>query len=385
MTWILFITLIVSLLYGVMILFFLKGFFHRGHCGKSASNNPSRFSVIIPARNEEKTISLLLQDLINQNFPKEGYEILLVDDHSTDDTFLKASLFLEGHANLNIISLENPFVHGKKSALAEGIRQAKFDRIVTTDGDCRIQPGWLASIAACFDKHQPVLLTGPVLFKEKKSFWHRLLALEQLSLMFITAGSCGLHRPVMCSGANMAFEKSFFLETIDPVKTRTPSGEDMFLLAAAKKKHRKRIAFNFSSEGTVTTEPPANFRAFFEQRKRWVSKSRHYRDPEILLSGAMVLLVSLLIPGLLAAAIASISFFISFLFLFSTKIVVDYLALHYTAREFGRKDLLRFYLPAQGLHSLYVLISSIPGLAGRFTWKGRRYKEVSENNTDTGL
>jgi poly-beta-1,6-N-acetyl-D-glucosamine synthase len=377
MTWILFIALSLSLLYGLMILLFVKGFLHGRHSGKSASKNCGRFSVIVPARNEEKTISLLLQDLINQDFPKERYEILLVDDHSSDDTFLQASRLLKDHANLTIISLEDPLVRGKKSALAEGIRQAKYDRIVTTDGDCRIQPGWLSSISACFDKYQPVLLTGPVLLKEQKSFWHRLLALEQISLMFITAGSCGLQRPVMCSGANMAYEKSLFLGTRDPVKTITPSGEDMFLLAEAKKKHRKRIAFNFLKEGSVSTEPPASFRAFFEQRKRWVSKSRHYRDPDILLSGALVLVVSFLVPVLLIGSFVSTSFFISFLVLFSTKIVVDYLALRFSAKEFGRKDLLRFYLPAQGLHALYVLMTSIPGLAGRFTWKERRHKELS--------
>ncbi|MEI9943927.1 MAG: glycosyltransferase [Chitinophagaceae bacterium] len=95
-----------------------------------------KISVIIPARNEEENIGKLLNALNEQTYPKESFEIIVVDDHSEDGTTNIVSTF----PRVKLISLKDDNINSyKKKAIETGIAAATGELIVTTDADC--EPG----------------------------------------------------------------------------------------------------------------------------------------------------------------------------------------------------------------------------------------------------
>ncbi len=114
-------------------------------------------SVIVPARNEEQYIVRCIQSLLDQTYQSDLFEIIIVDDCSTDDTLSIAKSFLQ--SNVKAISL-NDIDYGKvinsykKKAIETGITLAKGELIVCTDADCIAPVTWLQSLAAFYEKNE---------------------------------------------------------------------------------------------------------------------------------------------------------------------------------------------------------------------------------------
>lgn len=374
MEWIIMISIGIGIIYATTIILFLAGWF-RYRTFKLSENIPAvKISVLIPVRNEEKNIEKLLDDLLKQSFPQNCFEVVVINDHSTDSTAKVLSRYHKNHSNFRFIMMEGPARSGKKEAIREGIKQARFDLIVTTDGDCRAGKNWLISIAQYYEKFKPVMILGPVIFRDKNRFWKKLLQLEQFSLQGITAGSCGIKMPVLSSGANMAFEKQLYHQFIDPQFKQTPSGDDMFLLINAKTLNRDRIRFIKSADAAIYTNPPTDLDSFWEQRKRWVSKSRYYGDPEVWFAGGIVFLTSFLLFLLLIGSFINQSFFKSFVIVFLIKSVVDFGVLMTVTAFFRKKYLMVYFFPAQILYFAYVTLSVLLGFFSPYYWKGRKWK-----------
>ncbi len=104
-------------------------------------------------------------DLSGNSFP---FEVIVVDDASTDSTVEQVRVFQRSAPyclKLLALKVSAEFLGShKKLALQQAIDQAGGEVIVTTDGDCRVGPQWLATVLHFFAQHQPVLLAGPVTF-----------------------------------------------------------------------------------------------------------------------------------------------------------------------------------------------------------------------------
>jgi cellulose synthase/poly-beta-1,6-N-acetylglucosamine synthase-like glycosyltransferase len=166
-------------------------------------------SVIVPVRNEAKNISRLLDCLMRQNYSSDLYEIIVVDDHSTDETYTQVVGFLGGKANCSVLALQAN-MQGKKAAISFAVSAAKGDLIVTTDGDCVMENDWLENLIAPFEKNEVQMTGGLVFYRRQKNIIEHILRLEQTALQIASAGSAQLNFPLMCSGANLAYRKSFF-------------------------------------------------------------------------------------------------------------------------------------------------------------------------------
>jgi poly-beta-1,6-N-acetyl-D-glucosamine synthase len=375
MSWILIIALGVGTLYATTILLFLAGWL-RTHAFQLSKTKPSvKISVIVPVRNEERNMPFLLTDLLKQSYPQNLFEVIVINDHSTDSTAQVLAEFCKKHSNFRFITLEGQKLSGKKTAIEEGIKISRFNLIVTTDGDCRAGKKWLESFAHYYVKNQSVLIMGPVLFNDTGTIWNEMMQLEHLSLQGATAGSCGIQMPVMISGANMAFKKSLFSELQNPLMKRTPSGDDMFLMMNAKLIYRKGIAFLKSAEACIKTPAPSDFDSFWEQRKRWVSKSRFYKDPEVIFTGGVVYLTAFFLFLFFMGSIFHSEFFQAFLILIGLKSFADFLILLFVTSFFKKKYLLWYFLPAQFLYFAYVTLAGTTGYFGAYYWKGRKWKK----------
>ena len=128
---------------------------------------PSTFvSVIIACRNEQEKLPALLECISGQDYPKEFFEVIIVDDNSTDKTFETASEN-SGPVKLNVLKNKGK---GKKEAIRTGITASAGRLIITTDADCTMGKSWIKTIAAFFEKYNPDLIICPVQLDGTRDF-----------------------------------------------------------------------------------------------------------------------------------------------------------------------------------------------------------------------
>lgn len=333
-------------------------------------------SVIVPVRNESGNIEHLLEDIEKEHYPRDKFEVIVVDDHSEDDTFQKVERLKQiVKYQLSIISLQAEGIvrSYKKKAIETGISRAKYELILTTDGDCRTGPQRLRSFGEFYRQHRPKLISGPVCYHQEKTSFEKLQGIEFLSLIGAGAASMKAGIPNMCNGANLAYEKKAFEEvggfqSIDDIA----SGDDELLLHKIAAKYPKEIQFLKSKEAVVYTEAKRTWKDFYFQRKRWAGKWSYYKKPEVLLLSLVILLfnLSLLVSFMLAAS-GKISFRAP-LALFALKVVAEGVFTQQIADFFNKKlDFTRFML-LQLLYPIYMPFLSIVASFGSYEWKGRK-------------
>lgn len=129
------------------------------------------FSVVIAARNEQQNIRHCLSALTACRYPVHLLEIIVVNDHSTDETAAVVHDFMAKNATGVSIHLLHPESgSGKKNAISTGIGHAAHPFIACTDADCEPPENWLLLLAQVFEKQSPKMIAGPVVFhREKKN------------------------------------------------------------------------------------------------------------------------------------------------------------------------------------------------------------------------
>jgi cellulose synthase/poly-beta-1,6-N-acetylglucosamine synthase-like glycosyltransferase len=344
-------------------------------------NPPSlAFSIIIPARNEENNISGCLQDLLEQDYPADLFEIIVADDHSEDGTAQVVQEMIRLHPAKDIRlldmaahSTENGFVAYKKQAIAKSIDISRFDWIVTTDADCRREKRWLNTLAAFIQNEEPVLVSAPVCFEPADTFFREAQALEFLGLIGIGAASMQNGHPNMCNGANLAYRKENFyaVEGFEGINDLA-SGDDELLMHKLFSRWPDKIRFLKNREAMVRTSPAFSLKELIAQRKRWVSKSRKYSNKKITAVLATAYLFNFFILLTLLLSFWDAHFLRLFGCLLAAKLIPEYLFLKKITKFFGLEKLMRVFTGGSLLHILYVLFIGIYGNFGRYNWKGRK-------------
>ncbi|MEN8223959.1 MAG: glycosyltransferase [Bacteroidota bacterium] len=331
----------------------------------------TRMSVIIPLRNESNNIRRLLEMLLSQNYPEDLYELILVNDHSGDDTAEQ----LHKHPDSDKITfLELPDgSSGKKSALMFGIAHAKGKLIVTTDADCRAGDEWLKAIEAYYCMGNFRMIAGPVAIENPSGWLAKFQSLEFISLQGSGAGAIGIGLPIMNNGANLAFEKYAFEEVKGySGNEHIPGGDDIFLLEKFKKEYGPQsIGFVKNRTAIVYTDASKNLNSFLNQRFRWVAKSPAYRDPAIIFTAFIVFLLNLELLICLFWAPLSYNIFIVAGAIFLFKCVSDLPLLWKATGFFRQRHLLRNYLPFQLSYFSFIVISVVLGNLFSYKWKER--------------
>ncbi|MHC1733513.1 MAG: glycosyltransferase, partial [Bacteroidales bacterium] len=180
----------------------------RGKAVVSDSAGDARVSVIVSARNEQKHIINLLGSLVRQDYPVDLFEIIIVNDNSTDRTPIIISEFIEDNKDRpgpRIRLIYNPF-SGKKRAVRYGIEKAAGEVILTTDADCIVGPGWVRSHASWYNEGGPAMVLATVIQRPDMGFWSQFGAFEFSALQAITEAAVMAGFPVMCNAAEAAHE-----------------------------------------------------------------------------------------------------------------------------------------------------------------------------------
>jgi cellulose synthase/poly-beta-1,6-N-acetylglucosamine synthase-like glycosyltransferase len=339
----------------------------------------TKISVIIPARNEENNIAACLDSLTEQDYPKDLFEIIVADDHSTD----KTAGIVSRYAGAGIILLElkkevtdSPQTSGsKKAAITAAIKKSTGTLIITTDADCLFPKKWLSTLVSFYETYNPVFIAAPVKFSTEKKALHIFQSLDFLSLQGITAASVfdGFH--TMCNGANLAYEKKAF-ETVGGFDgiDQIASGDDMLLMHKIYMLNPQRVMYCLSQDTIVETKPAENLKAFFNQRIRWASKALVYHDKRIFYVLMLVYLLNSLLLAFFIYSLLTTHLTWTLVMLILVKTIVELAFLIPVARFYKKTSLLYYFLPAQPFHILYTVIAGFLGQAGSYEWKGRKLK-----------
>ena len=346
-----------------------------------ANNRSSAFfSVIIPARNEEESISKCIESIFNNNYPLNLFEIIVVDDYSTDATAKVVLDLQQKYSNLKVIELAE-VLHGKKlnsykkKAIQTGIQRSKGEWIITTDADCIVTKNWLASYNQIIQQQNPVFIAAPVQLINTGSFVSIFQCLDFLSLQGVTAASVSAGFHSMCNGANLGYKKTAFYEVngfagIDTIA----SGDDMLLMHKIQKKFTGKIAYLFSKDAIVETTVMPDWKSFFNQRIRWASKASNYQDKKIFFVLLLVYVLNLFLFIMPLVAIFFSFIWLYWLIMLIIKTLVELSFMLPVAQFYHQKKLLKWFPFMQFPHIVYTVFAGWLGKFGDYNWKGRTVK-----------
>ncbi|MGV3761858.1 glycosyltransferase family 2 protein [Parapedobacter sp.] len=362
-------------IYAVLVCYMRAGWFALPFVAKQGIPK-TKVSILIAARNEAANIGRTLSDILAQDFPKELLEVIVVDDHSTDHTAAVVCSFATQGVKLLKLNESEPLNSYKKKAISLAIETATGDFIVTTDADCRMEKDWLATVITFAEEKGHVLVSSPVVYSQQKGFFEELQTLEFLYLIGLGAAGIGKKHASTCNGANLAYRRDIFYELggfngIDHLA----SGDDELFLHKVAGKYPDRIGFCKSKAAIVYTDAKSTLGGFINQRRRWASKSTHYKNKGIVALGLAIWTFNLL---LLVMGLAPLFFEVGgyavggFLIALTLKLTVEAFFLYPLCRFANRVDLL-IYLPLLTLlHVVYMVYIGIAGNLGKYQWKGRR-------------
>lgn len=329
-------------------------------------------SVIVPARNEEASIDACLNALLNQAYPPHKFEIIVVDDGSTDGTAEQVQAHAQradGAApSLHLVSLVNNAGH-KSAALQAGVAQAQGACIATTDADCIVSQGWLPAMVNARNP-ETAFVAGPVQYAHDRSLIEQLQALETLGLVAIGAGAIGAGQPHICNSANVLYRRDVYECFVgrEPIS----AGEDEALLPRIVRETEYDVAFCMEPGALVTARPEPTVRGFLLQRRRWFATGARYPyfSLKALFSG-----IYLFYLALIASAVAA--FWAPGLWPFVAgslvlKVAAEVSLLLPAARHFSQRSLLYLLAPAQLLQVPYLALMGLLASFGPIHWKGRR-------------
>ncbi|SDW76778.1 Glycosyltransferase, catalytic subunit of cellulose synthase and poly-beta-1,6-N-acetylglucosamine synthase [Hydrobacter penzbergensis] len=339
---------------------------------------PTRFSIIIPARNEEGQIGNCLASIFGQSYPGTHFEVIIVNDHSTDRTEAVVKAWQAQHANLCLINMAdhvepNALNSYKKKALELAIATSSGEWVVTTDADCQAKPGWLSLLDAYIRQYQPVFVAAPVMFTTKGNFLDTFQLLDFISLQGITAAavSAGFH--TMCNGANLAYRKDVFY-AVDGFKgiDGLASGDDMFLMHKIKQLYPNRMGYLFAQGAIMATAPMADWRSFINQRIRWASKADAYQDRGIFRTLALVYALNACLFLWLVGSLFFTGGWVPWLIFIAIKTLVELSFMIPVSKFYGHLPAMYWFLPMQPFHIAYTVVAGWLGKFGSYQWKGRK-------------
>lgn len=259
-------------------------------------------SVIICAHNEDENLRQNLPTVLAQLYGQ--WEVIVVNDRSTDLTAKVLQVFQAKHGRLRVVNITTP-TGSKKEALDAGIRAAQYDIVLLTDADCRPKgPFWLQAMVNCFEEGVDIVL-GFSPYRTQKGLLNKVIRFETLYTAFLYGGLALLGHPYMGVGRNLAYRKHIYLQATAPLKYQdTLSGDDDLVVNEMANRHN--TAMCATNEGIVWSSPKNSWADWWHQKRRHTGAGVHYKPTtKVLLSIVYlpvilfyVLVVMLLVAGI---------------------------------------------------------------------------------------
>lgn len=343
---------------------------------KHADEKPPKHavSILVAARNETNTIETVVRDLFKQNYTQELFEVIVIDDHSEDGTFAQAEALKAEFPHLKVLSSGKG--EGKKAALACGIKEARFGIVATVDADCRVPSEWLITMLSHWKTKETKMLLGPIVLEPATTVLERVQSLEMHAIMGLTGGFAGQGNPIMANGANIFFDKEAFAQIGGYGSSENPSGDDVFTMLNFDGEWPGSVTFVKDYESAVLTAPQPTFSAFWQQRKRWLSKKGGYSNAWVKGSAIITYLANVAGFCSLIAIIFSFGTFWTdkLLWILFIKTLMDLIIVRTISRDLQPYCGIANILVAEIFIVWYVTFLGIFGNVKNYVWKGRTIK-----------
>jgi len=363
-------------LYSLMLLSLIAGFYRIQEETYKTEVPVNDFSIIVPFRNEEDNLEILVESLNRIEFPKNKFEVIFVNDNSEDHSLEILIKVLKLISFKYKVLSQDTEVHGKKEALTLGISNSNYPWIITTDADCYVRPLWLKLYDQKLEETDVVMLAGPINFTSDESgFIDAFQKLDLFALIGASIGSFGIGKPIVNNGANLLFSKeAFYAVSGYEGNIEIASGDDMFLMEKFKEKYPTKLSYLKAYGAIVYTRSIREFNDFINQRLRWSAKSSSYGSVYVKVIGAGVGIANLALIILFLLAIFGVSLR-NVLPIILLKLIVNLWLIKITS-NFLRDDKKLYYYPIVSMvYPFYILIIAVASQFTTFEWKGRTFKK----------
>jgi len=336
-----------------------------------------QFSILIPFRDESSNIPTLAKSLQKLNYPIEQFEVIWINDGSTDNSVPILTEFIIKNSNWKLMDNQRKSNSPKKDAINVAISKAQYNWIITTDADCEVPKKWLQSFCGFIMLHHAkqqniAMIAAPVAYKTENNFLQNFQNMDFLSLIGSTIGAFGIGNPFMCNGANSCYKKEAFYEVngFDGNDT-IASGDDVFLLEKMLKKDPKSVYFLKSVDALVFTKPETTFKGLLNQRIRWASKTSATNTIFGKGVGVIVFLINLVLVLGFVFSVFQPEYLNSFLLLFLLKFTIDFILILKTYRFVGLNNGIKSYIFSSVLYPFFVVYVVFLSFFKKVVWKGR--------------
>jgi glycosyltransferase involved in cell wall biosynthesis len=311
---------------------------------KPQKSTPKRISisVIVCAKNEAENVAQFIPILAEQDYP--DYEIILIDDASSDNTLEIFEEFEKQYSNVRLVKVQNneAFWGNKKYALTLGIKASKKDYLLFTDADCYpASKDWITTMSSQFTMHKTIVLGYGAYEKVANSFLNKIIRFETMITAVQYFSWAKMGHPYMGIGRNLAYKKEEFYNVkgfINHMKIRS-GDDDLFINQIAKSKN---TAICYSPESFTYSQPKTTFKAWFTQKRRHVSTARYYKSFDKIQLGLFY--VSQLLFLLLAILLLAFQYqWIVVLSLVGFRYLFSWITLGFSSGKLKEKDVMYWF------------------------------------------
>lgn len=311
-------------------------------------------SVIICAKNEAENLKNLIPELANQNYP--SYEIIVVNDNSTDKTKEVVEEFQLIYSNLKLVSVRQveAFWGNKKYALTLGIKSALHEHLLFTDADCiPINNNWISEMSSKFDDQKSIVLGYSGYYKIKHSIINKIIRFETLLTASQYLSYASYKTPYMGVGRNLAYKKSLFFKANGfHNHMKIKSGDDD--LFVNQNSNSWNTTININPESFTLSIPKDSFKSWFRQKRRHLSTSKYYQRKHKLLLGLFFVSQLGIWTFIFILMFSQYSLLASIFILI--KLIYTYIILGLISKKLNEKDLIPFFILLEPLLILSQLI-----------------------------
>jgi 1,2-diacylglycerol 3-beta-glucosyltransferase len=357
--------IVVTILYLCQAGIFLFGLKRNRHELQISSN--LSVSVIIAARNEEANLRECLESVTNQTYPVSLYEILIINDGSTDGTEAICNDFIKRYPNIKSIQVkDDPIIRGKANALAQGIDASSGEIILITDADCTVPRTWVEQTANWYNSE--VGLIGGFTLQKATTPFEGMQSLDWTFILGMAAATAGLGHPLGSIGNNLSFRRAAYDQVGGYRKLKFSVTEDYTVVQAIVGSKKWNYIYPIDLKHLVESKSCPNFQSILRQKHRWGKGGLDMKPAglAIMVVGFLMHLspfVMLFWGGVVQAATALM-----------IKFIADYVFLYKILRQLDRKEDLRWFYWFEIYFMIYVLL--LPFLVffgGKVKWKGREF------------
>ena len=369
------IALFICLVYMIFFFWISNNFFYDSKLSKQSDLDPYLFiSILVSVRNEESNIISLLDCLVDQNYNKDLYEIIIINDRSNDNTLAIIKPYLDKYSFIKIVNIHETQIGWgpKKWALNSGIDQSTGDIILQTDADCRPRPNWLKSMAQEFNDYGVSFVFGASPMKSNSKLLSKIFEFDSLAQDSISAACTSSGMIMSCTGRNMGFRKDTFYSIggYGGIE-HFISGDDDLLIQKFACKSNQNIVFNYSNDSIVDSDAPFTINEFINQRLRFASKSINYYSVDTTWSFRLILPlifitnISVLLSFYNIVTYQSLGWSLVFYF----KAISDFILTYLFFKKIDYKWTIGPYLFLSFLHPFYIVFFTITAQIIDYKWK----------------